>query len=435
MALTISPLLIFTGFIMVFFITKMGSLFLVSQQKLDKLNTVLQENIAGIRVVKAFVRKRFESERFADVNEEYTRTTIDVMQVMAALMPTLTACINIGVVALVWVGGYQTSRGDLTIGEIVAFTNYLLTTMTPLMIMARLSSVMAGGIASAERVQEILTLPPEVKDKSTAFPIPKDALGRIVFEDVTFHYNGASTETVLEHISFSVEPGQIVAILGATGAGKTSLINLIPRFYDVVDGNIKFDSFNIRDVLQDSLLSQVSLVPQESILFSGSVRHNIQYGNPDASEEEVIAVAKVAQAHHFIMELPNGYDTHIEHRGINLSGGQRQRIAIARALLTHPKILILDDSTSSVDVETEGKIQTSLRGWLQNCTTFIVAQRISTVLNADKILVLDKGMIVAQGSHEELIQRSPIYQEIYESQLGDGLNDTHLRANGVGGHV
>jgi ATP-binding cassette subfamily B protein len=286
---------------------------------------------------------------------------------------------------------------------------------------------MAGGIASAERLQEILTMAPEIQDRPHATPIPKDAAGKIHFEEVSFHYNGASTRTVLEDISFSAEPGQIVAILGATGAGKTSLINLIPRFYDVVDGKIKYDTCDIRDVLQDSLLSQVGIVPQESVLFSGTVGENIRYGNPEALEEEIIAVAKVAQAHPFIVELPNGYETHVEHRGINLSGGQKQRIAIARALLTHPKILILDDSTSSVDVETEGKIQTALREWLQDRTTFIVAQRISTVLNADKILILDKGMIVAQGTHNELIQTSPIYQEIYDSQLGDGLNDTNLR--------
>ena len=431
MALTISPLLLITGFIMVFFIVKMGSLFLVSQQKLDKLNTVLQENIAGVRVVKAFVRKQFESQRFADANEEFTLTTIDVMQVMAALMPTLMACINIGVVVLVWAGGYQVASGDLSIGEIVAFTNYLLTTMTPLMIMARLSSVMAGGIASAERVQEVLTTTPEIQDQPNSIPIPSDTDARIVFEKVSFDYNGASTETVLEDISFIAEPGQIVAILGATGSGKTSLINLIPRFYDAAEGHIKFDSYNVREFLQDSLLSQISIVPQESILFSGTLRENIRYGNPDAPEEDIIAVAKVAQVHEFIMQLPEKFDTHIEHRGINLSGGQKQRIAIARALLTRPKILILDDSTSSVDVETEGKIQISLREWLQDCTTFIVAQRISTVLNADKIIVLDMGKIVAQGTHTELLQSSPIYQEIYDSQLGDGMGANNLKADGV----
>jgi len=422
MALTISPLLLITGFIMVFFISKMGSLFLISQQKLDKLNTVLQENIAGMRVVKAFVRKQFECERFEDANEGFTQPTIRVMQIMAALMPTLTACINVGIVILIWAGGYQVADGDLSVGEIVAFTNYLLTTMTPLMIMAMLSSVMAGGIASAERVQEILTTTPEVQDQPNSLPIPCDAAGRIVFEKVSFHYNGASTETVLDDINFVAEPGQIVAILGATGAGKTTLINLIPRFYDAVEGQIKFDSVDIRNIMQDSLLAQVSVVPQESILFSGTVRENIRYGDPDAPEEDIVAVAKIAQAHAFIMELPDGYDTYIEQRGINLSGGQKQRVAIARALLTRPKILILDDSTSSVDVETEGKIQTSLKKWLQDCTSFIVAQRISTVLNADKIIVLDMGKIVAQGTHSELMQTSPIYQEIYDSQLGNGIN-------------
>jgi ATP-binding cassette subfamily B protein len=242
----------------------------------------------------------------------------------------------------------------------------------------------------------------------------------VALDHVKFHYNGTNDGAVLSDISLVAKPGETVAILGATGAGKSTLMNLIPRFYDVSEGQVCIDGIDIRSIQQDSLLAQVGIVPQETILFSGTVRENIRYGRPEASDEEVIAAAKAAQAHVFILGLSDGYDTHIEERGVNLSGGQKQRIAIARALITQPKILILDDSTSSVDVETETKIQTALEEIMHDRTSFVVAQRISTVLNADKIVVIDKGQIVAQGTHAELMRSSPIYQEIYDSQLGDG---------------
>jgi ATP-binding cassette subfamily B multidrug efflux pump len=255
---------------------------------------------------------------------------------------------------------------------------------------------------------------------------------------VGFHYNGSTDTPVLQGINLVVEPGQTVAILGATGSGKSTLINLVPRFYDVSEGRILIDGVDIREVTQDSLLRQVGIVPQETILFSGTVRDNIRYGNPEAGEEEVVGAAKAAQAHEFILDLEAGYDTHVEERGVNLSGGQKQRIAIARALLTRPSILILDDSTSSVDVETETKIQAALDALMQGRTCFVVAQRISTVLKADKIIVIDKGRIAAEGTHQELMQSSPIYQEIYESQLGNGFHaepttlDSRLRGNDRG---
>jgi ATP-binding cassette subfamily B protein len=245
----------------------------------------------------------------------------------------------------------------------------------------------------------------------------------VAFENVVFHYNSSSDYTVLDGINLVAEPGQMVAILGATGAGKTSLVDLIPRFYDPSHGKITIDGVNIRNIQQDSLLAHVGIVPQETILFSGSVMDNIRYGRPDATEDEVIAAAKAAQAHDFITQLPQGYDTHVEERGVNLSGGQKQRIAIARAIVTQPKILILDDSTSSVDVETETKIQNALQIIMHNRTSFVVAQRISTVLNADKIIVIDEGRIAAEGTHAELMQSSPIYQEIYASQLGNGIHE------------
>jgi ATP-binding cassette subfamily B multidrug efflux pump len=291
--------------------------------------------------------------------------------------------------------------------------------MGPLTMMVMLSNTWASGIASAKRVNEILDTVPEVQDAPNAESLPDTTQGRLVFENVSFHYDSA--EPVLDHINLTIEPGKTVAILGSTGAGKSTLVNLVPRFYDVTAGRILLDGVDIRQIKQDALLAHIGIVPQESVLFSGTVRDNIRYGVPTASGEEVIAAAKAAQAHDFIIGLSKGYDTHIEERGTNLSGGQKQRIAIARALLTKPKILILDDSTSSVDVDTETKIQDALESQMRQHTTLVVAQRISTVLKADKIVVIDNGLVAAEGTHKELMQSSPIYQEIYESQLGGGF--------------
>jgi ATP-binding cassette subfamily B protein len=260
-----------------------------------------------------------------------------------------------------------------------------------------------------------------VQDTSHPLSLLEGRGQRIAFEGVDFHFNGTNDGLVLSGVDLVAEPGQTVAILGATGAGKSSIVNLVPRFYNVAAGKVTWNGVDISQVRQSDLLTQVGVVPQETILFSGTVRDNIRYGRPEASEEEVVAAAKAAQAHDFIANLPNGYDTRIEERGVNLSGGQKQRIAIARALLLRPAVLILDDSTSSVDVETETKIQDAMKSWLQDSTSFVVAQRISTVLHADKIVVVDEGQIVAQGTHGELMQSSPVYQEIYASQLGDGV--------------
>jgi len=422
LALTMLPLLLVTSAIIVFFAVKMGPFFLTIQQKLDKLNTVLQENIAGVRVVKAFVRARHEAGRFEAANEDFTDRNIKVMQFMSTMGPALSVCVNIGIVIVLWAGGLQSIHGNVTTGQLVAFINYLQTALGPLMIMVNLANVWAAGMASAERVNEVLEEVSEVQDAPGASTLPASTRPRVVFENVGFHYNGSTDTTVLEGINLTVEPGQTVAILGATGAGKSTLINLIPRFYDASEGRILIDGVDIRQVRQDSLLAQVGIVPQETVLFSGTVRDNIRYGRPEASDEEVVAASKAAQAHEFILDMEAGYDTHVEERGVNLSGGQKQRIAIARALLTHPSILILDDSTSSVDVETETKIQAALDELMQGRTCFVVAQRISTVLKADKIIVIEKGRIAAEGTHRQLLKSSPIYQEIYASQLGNGVN-------------
>ncbi|MEZ4640087.1 MAG: ABC transporter ATP-binding protein, partial [Caldilineaceae bacterium] len=397
LALIMLPLLVVTTIAIVFFSTKMEPLFLTVQQRLDRLNTVLQENIAGARLVKAFVRADYEGERFEDANEDFTSRSVRVMQFMSSMGPVLTIFVNFGIVTVIWAGGLQVIRGDATDGQIVAFINYLFTTMTPLIMMTMLSNVWANGIASAGRINEILDVAPEVQQAPDAKPLPNTARGRVRFENVNFHYNGNSAETVLHDLDLTVEPGTTVAILGATGAGKSTLINLIPRFYDPVRGRITIDGVDVRTLKQDSLLHHVGIVPQETILFSGTVAENIRYGRPDATDEEVIAAARAAQAHDFIEHLPNGYDTHIEERGVNLSGGQKQRIAIARAVITQPTVLILDDSTSAVDVETETKIQEALDVIMADRTSFVVAQRISTVLHADEIWVLDRGEVVARG--------------------------------------
>jgi ATP-binding cassette, subfamily B, multidrug efflux pump len=428
LALSMLPLLLVTSIILVIFVVKMEPLFQSVQQKLDRLNTVLQENTAGARLVKAFVRADYEGQRFEVANESYTEHSVRVMQIMSSMGPVLTMCINIGMVIVIWSGGMQAINGSLTIGQIVAFTNYLLTTMGPLTMMTMLSNAWASGIASAKRVNEVLDTVSEVLDAPDAVSLPEATQGRLVFENVSFHYNGDSAESVLDNINLTVEPGQTVAILGSTGAGKSTLVNLMPRFYDVSSGRILLDGVDIRQLKQDALLSQIGIVPQESILFSGTIGDNIRYGVPAASDEEVIAAAKAAQAHDFIVSLSKGYDTHVEERGMNLSGGQKQRIAIARALLTKSKILILDDSTSSVDVETETKIQNALESQMRQHTSLVVAQRISTVLKADKIAVIDNGRIAAEGTHQELMKSSPIYQEIYESQLGSGFR---LEESGV----
>lgn len=421
LALSILPILFMAMVLIVVFSVKMEPLFRIVQQKLDRLNTVLQENISGVRLVKVFVRADHEGKRFETSNEELTHETTRVMQFMSTMTPALTLLINFGIVVIVWAGGLEAINDSITIGQLVAFTNYLMTIMIPLLAMTNLANVWANGIASVRRINEILDTVSEVQDDPKAQLFPDQGKARVVFKDVSFHYNGSNDGNVLKGINLVAEPGQTVAILGATGAGKSTLINLIPRFYDVSSGQVLIDGINVRDIEQDSLLSQIGIVPQETILFSGTVRDNIRYGHPEASEEQVIAAAEAAQAHEFILSLPQGYDTHVEERGSNLSGGQKQRIAIARALIMQPKILILDDSTSSVDIETETKIQNALDTIMHDRTSFVVAQRISTVLNADKIVVIDKGLIVAEGTHAELIKSSKIYQEIYESQLGNGV--------------
>jgi len=434
LSLAMLPLLLITSLVIIFFVLKMEPLWRSVQQQLDRLNTVLQENIAGIRLIKAFVRGDFEFLRFNKANQAFTSDSISVMKFMASMPPMLTMCINTGMVLVIWVGGFNAVHGELTIGQVVAFTNYLLTTMAPMIFMANLTNVWAAGIASSKRVVEVLDIIPDIQDNVVAKEMQEHTQGRIVFENVSFRYSNASEALLLDDISVVVEPGRTLAILGATGAGKSTLVNLIPRFYDVSSGRILIDGIDIREVTQDSLLRKISIVPQETILFSGTVLDNIRYGVPNASHEQVIESAKAAQAHEFILNLQHGYDTRVEERGVNLSGGQKQRIAIARALLASRQILIFDDSTSAVDIDTETKIQDALHSDSRKCTMIVVAQRISSVLNADKIMVLDKGRIVGEGRHGLLIESCKVYREIFDSQLGcdtSSDNVNRLLARGV----
>jgi ATP-binding cassette subfamily B multidrug efflux pump len=406
-----------------FFLTRARPLFLSVQKKLDRLNQVMQENLAGVRVVKAFVRVEHENARFDQANIGLTDENVKVMQLIASLIPTMLFLVNLAVVGVVWFGGKLTIAGDFTVGEIVASINYMSYSLFPMMMLGGMIGPLSAADASAARIWEVLDSTPDVQNRpqAPARALP-DVTGRVAFENVTFSYNAHDHEPVLKDVNLVAEPGQTVAILGATGSGKSSLIHLIPRFYDVEAGRVTLDGVDVRDIPLDALRAQIGITLQETVLFSGNVRDNIRYGRPDATDEEVVAAAKAAQAHDFITAFPDGYDTLVGQRGVNLSGGQKQRIAIARALLVQPKVLILDDSTSAVDVETEAKIEAALEQLMADRTTFVIAQRISTVLNADKIVVLDQGQIAAEGTHAELMVSSPIYQEIYESQLGEAHN-------------
>ncbi len=403
------------------FSKKARALFKAMQDRLDRLNTVLQENLAGVRVVKAFVRAAHEMARFGEANDALMDQTVRASQLMAIFMPFMMLVVNMAIVSAVWIGGLTAMEGGLTVGEVVAAINYLTFALFPIFMMAGMIGPMAAAEASAGRILEILDAEPQVKTDGRKEEL-SNPRGRIVFENVSFGYPGNGSEPVLVNISFEAEPGETVAILGATGCGKSTLIHLIPRFYDVTSGRITFDGTDLRELDLGSLRSAVGVVLQEAVLFSGTVRDNIRYGSADADDGEVMAAARAAQADTFIADLPDGYDTVIGQRGVTLSGGQRQRLSIARALLVNPKVLILDDATSALDIETEIRLQDALDRLISasesTTTRFIVAQRISTVLLADKILLLDQGRVTAMGTHRQLLETSVMYRDIYSSQLG-----------------
>ena len=409
-----------------FLIPRLQKLFTSVQQKLDKLNTVLQENLSGMRVVKSFVRQDYESQRFETANEDFTKLNITTGRLMGGLFPLLFFILNIGIVIVVYSGGNQVIQGNLTLGEMIAFLNYLGMVMFPLLFLAMIIGMLASAGASAKRIWTVLSAAEEVVDRPNAQEMPA-IKGQVEFKNVSFSYRAKSEngdikhgDPVLKNINFSVKPGETVAILGATGSGKTSLVNLIARLYEVTEGEVLIDGIDVRDVTQESLQSQIGIALQEAILFSGTIGDNIRYGRPQASEEEIQRAARVAQAEDFINSFAEGYEYHVGERGANLSGGQKQRVSIARAVAMDPAILILDDSTSAVDVDTEARIQEEMAEVLKGRTSFIIAQRISTVLGADKIIVLEDGEVCSVGNHQELMQRCPVYRDIYTSQLGNG---------------
>lgn len=414
MFLTLIPAIML---VLVIFIRRVMPVSKNVQKKLGGLNSILQENLAGMRVVRAFAREEYEIERYASQNQELLDENINLLRIFTKYFPIVFMFANLGVVAVLWLGGLQVMGLQLTLGELVAFIGYLGFLLMPMFMMGMFGAMFSRAEASAERIFEVIDAQSEVQERKNAIALPP-LRGRVTFEEVSFRYIG-SEENVLQGVDFVAEPGQLVAILGKTGSGKSTIINLIPRFYDVTGGRVLVDDYDVRDVTLESLRSQIGIVLQETTLLSGTVRENITYGRPDASMEQVVSAAKAAQAHDFISTLPDGYAAQVGERGVRLSGGQKQRIAIARALLVDPRILILDDSTSAVDAETEYKIRQALQGLMHGRTSFVIAQRISTVQNADQIILLDNQQVVARGTHEELLRSSELYAEIIFTQFGD----------------
>lgn len=384
------------------------------QQQLAVLTTRLEQNLRGARIVKSFAQEDAEIERFDADNDHWFALSAKSAQLQAFNIPAIDFIANLATITIIWYGGYLVIQRQLTLGELVAFSTYMGQLVSPVRRLGMIVPALAMAAASAERIFEILDTHVEVADAPHAQPLPS-VRGRVQFTDVSFAYFGR--HQVLQHISFVAAPGQIIALLGATGSGKSTITNLIPRFYDPTNGRITIDGYDIKDVTINSLRDQIGIVLQETTLFADTIRANIAFGRPDATDDEIVAAAQAAQAHDFITETVNGYDTYVGERGVTLSGGQRQRIAIARALLKDPRILILDDATSSVDTDTEHLIQLALQHLMQGRTSFVIAQRLSTVRQANLILVLEKGRIAASGTHDELLRTSELYALIYQQQL------------------
>ena len=407
------PLILMTSI----FGTKIGKLFFDVDQAVGEVSNRLQENVVGVQVVRAFAREDYETKRFTAANQTVFKTWVYVIDEWSKIMPTTNWLITLSTILILWFGGQMVMNGTLTVGEIVAFNAYILMLGEPAQALTGLVNAGGEAAAGAQRVFEVLDTQPAIQSGASA--VKMDSLrGEVEFRDVALKYQDEKTAS-LNGISVRVEPNRLVALIGPTGSGKTSFVNLIPRFYDVTDGCVLVDGVDVRELDLVTLRGQIGIVLQTSLLFSDSIRANIAYGRPDATMEEVVAAAKAAQAHEFIEGFTNGYDTVVGERGVTLSGGQRQRVAIARALLMNPRILILDDSTSSVDTQTEKLIQSALDALMEGRTTFVIAHRLSTVRRADLILVMDKGQIVERGTHSELLARGGLYKEIHDLQLMD----------------
>jgi len=407
------PLILMTSI----FGTKIGGLFFAVDNAVGEVSNRLQENVVGVQVVRAFAREDYETKRFTDANQVVFKTWVRVIDEWSKIMPTTGWLTSISVILILWFGGQMVMDGTLTIGAIVAFNAYILMMAEPAQQLTGLVNAGGEAAAGAQRVFEVLDTEPAIQSSTNAVKL-ESLRGEVEFRDVGLKYQDEKTAS-LNGISLRVEPNRIVALIGQTGSGKTSFVNLIPRFYDVTEGSVLVDGVDVREMDLVSLRSQIGIVLQTSLLFSDTIKSNIAYGRPDATMDEVVAAAKAAQAHEFIEGFTHGYDTIVGERGVTLSGGQRQRVAIARALLMNPRILILDDSTSSVDTQTEKLIQAALDALMEGRTTFVIAHRLSTVRRADMILVMDKGQVVERGTHAELLARGGLYKEIHDLQLID----------------
>lgn len=391
-------------------------LFKAVQTRLDKVNLVLRENLTGIRVIRAFNREKSEEKRLEQANANLTDVSIKVNKIMAFLMPTMMLLMNITIVAVIWFGSVRIDGGNMAIGDLMAFIQYVMQIMFALLMASVMFVMIPRASVSARRINEVLETEPTLRDGSRSEM--NQTKGTVEFNHVSFGYPGAE-EPVLQDIQFTTKPGEVMAIIGGTGSGKTTLVQLIPRFYEVTGGDIKVNGVEIRDVSQHELRSKIGYVPQQALLFSGSIADNIRFGKQDATDEEVEHAAKIAQATEFIDRMPAKYDTKIEQGGSNVSGGQKQRLSIARAIVRKPDVYIFDDSFSALDYKTDAKLRAALNEETKEATVIIVAQRVSTVQDADRILVLDKGRAVGLGTHEELLESNEVYQEIVKSQLGE----------------
>jgi ATP-binding cassette, subfamily B, multidrug efflux pump len=387
------------------------------QKALDRVNSVMREYLSGVRVVKAFNRFDVEVNKFEKTNDEFKKQSIAATRLMAVFSPAIMLTVNLGIVAVLWIGGFGVTNGNVQVGHIIAFINYMTQILFSLMMISMVFNMFVRAKTSAVRIGEVFAQEDDLswKDEMSEAPVEQ---GKIEFDHVLFSYEGTSGEPVLKYINLTIVPGETVGIIGSTGSGKSTLVGLIPRFYDVSAGSIKVDGEDIHLVDPKRLREKIAFVPQKNILFTGSVEENIKWGKEDATMEEVEKAAEIAGAHDFIASSPEGYQTRIGQGGVNFSGGQKQRISIARALIKKPKILILDDSTSAVDVTTEAGIKAGLKKYAKGLTCLLIAQRITSIIDADKIVVMDHGEIVGIGKHEELVRDCKVYQEIYQSQVG-----------------
>jgi len=386
------------------------------QEKLDRLNSGIQEALTNVRVIKSFVREDFEEDRFREMNQDLKESSLNAMKIVIATMPVMMLAMNITTLAVVWYGGNIIIAGDMPVGNLTAFTTYIVQILMSLMMLSMVFLQSSRAMASLKRVNEVMDTRIDLKDDHASHKELQVTEGRVEFRHVDFSYTGSEDELVLEDISFTARPGQTVGIIGSTGSGKTSLVQMIPRLYDVTKGQVLVDGVDVREYSLRNLRQGVGMVLQKNVLFSGTIEENLRWGKEDATEEEIREMAASAQADGFVTSFTNGYDTDMGQGGVNVSGGQKQRLCIARALLKRPRILILDDSTSAVDTATEAKIRECFRTTLKDTTKIIIAQRIGSVEEADLILVLDDGRIIGQGTHEELLKGCGAYQEIYYSQ-------------------